>query len=197
MYYNSNKYANDYYNSYKREIQELGECKKEIKVEDITKIIFLVVILFLFILANYYLYKYFTNNIDTKQDNQLMPIIIKEELPKSPQLITYETEHTKDNTSSSTKLKQNINITPDKISTLSKKDIALIVQTIISQINTKQELSLKKELESVESTKFTKKTLKESSYYKKLREKNIKNSKLMELIDNINHILEEPNKDKI
>ncbi len=87
MYYNSNKQTNDYYNSYKREMQELEAYEKQGKVQQLMKIIFVITVLLLSVLSSYYLYKYFNPDIQTshkietttlKQKSQLPTITIKE-----------------------------------------------------------------------------------------------------------------------
>ena len=190
MYYNSNKQTNDYYNSYKREIQELEAYEKQKKVEQLVKNIFLGIIFILMILTSYYLYNqyfdfnkiYTTQKIINKKNNKLPPIIIsEEELPQSPQLLTYKEKKVTNTTN------------------ISKKDIALIVQIIMTQINTKKELSLEEQLTAVETTKFTQKNLKESNHYNKIilnnnqteTKNNKQNNKLVELTNSLNHILEE------
>ena len=146
MYYNSNKQTNDYYNSYKRELQELEAYEKQGKIQEFMKIIFLIVVLFLLGLASYYLYKYFNPDIETsqrvekttlKQNSQLPPLIIKEnKLPKNPQLKTYQEEQIQKNAIDTIKqIDKNISITADKTTNISKKDIALIVQIVMAQIN--------------------------------------------------------------
>lgn len=221
MYYNSNKHANDYYNSYKREMQELEAYEKQGKIQQLMKILFFFIVLFLLGLASYYLYRYFNPNIETthkiekttlKQQSQLPAIIIsEEELPQSPQLIAYQKEqikHIQENATDTTKLPKvdkSINTTVEETKNISQKDIALIVQIIMAQMNTKKELSLEKQLATVESTKFTPKQLKESNHYNKVilnnnqveADETVQNSELVKLTNNMNHILEEPVADKI
>ena len=219
MYYNFNKQANDYYNSYKREIQELEAYEKQDKIQLLIKVVFLFSITLILGLVSYYLYGYFNSNIKTthkiektifKPNKKLLPIVIREEnLPKSPQLIAYQKEQMKHIQESATDtaktLKIDENINTEKTTTISKKDIALIVQIIMTQINTKKELSLEEQLTAVESTKFTQKELKESNHYNKVVLNNnkpkdgttIQNNELVELTSNLNQILEEPIEDKI
>ncbi len=175
MYYNSNKYANDYYNSYKREMRELKAYEKEKRVHQLIKIIFLVTLLIIFILADYFLYKYFNPNIQVPQ-------------------ITEQTKNSK--------IKSN----KEETTTISQKEIALIVQTIMEQVDTQKETSLEEQLITAESTKSNQKELKETNYYNKVilnntqqeSSKNSNNEALVELTDSINHILEqEPVENKI
>ena len=221
MYYNSNKQANDYYNSYKREMQELEAYEKQGKIQQLMKILFFFIVLFLFGLASYYLYKYFNPTIETthkiekttlKQQSQLPSIIIsEEELPQSPQLIAYQKEQMKNiqkNATDTTKLPKvakSVNTTAEEAKNITQKDIALIVQIIMAQMNTQQEPSLEEQLTAVESTKFTQKQLKESNHYNKVilnnnqikADESIQNKELVELSNNMNHILEEPIEDKV
>ena len=221
MYYNSNKQTNDYYNSYKREMQELEAYEQQGKVQQLIKILFFFIVLFLLGLASYYLYRYFNPNIETthkiertilKQQTQIPYVIISEgELPQSPQLIAYQKEqmeHIQENATDTTKLPKvdkSIHTTAEKTTNISQKDIALIVQIIMAQMNTQKELSLEKQLATVESTKFIPKQLKESNHYNKVilnnnqieADKSIQNSALVELSNNMNRILEEPVEDKI
>ena len=202
MYYHSNQQTNDYYNSYKREMQELHAYEKQGKIQQLMKIFFGVVVLFLLGLANYYLYKYFNPDMEMthkiekdtlRQKRQLPSIIIsEEELPKSPQLIAYQREN-------STHIQE-------QTTNISKKDITLIVQIIMKEIHKQKELSLEEQLMAVESTDFTPKQLKENNYYNKVilnenpkeDDKNIQNSSLVELTNQINHVLdEEPVEDKV
>ena len=213
MYYNSNKQTNDYYNSYKREMQELEAYEKQGKVQRLMKIIFLITVLLLSILASYYLYKYFNPDVQTiqktestiaKQKSKLPAITINEkELPQSPQLIAYQIEQMNDiqeNATDTTKVHK-----VERTTNISQKDIALIVQIILAQMNTKQKPSLEEQLTAVESTKFPQKQLKESNHYNKViinnnkiaSNKTIQNSYLVELTNDLNHILEEPVEDKV
>lgn len=213
MYYNSNKQTNDYYNSYKREMQELEAYEKQGKVQRLMKIIFLITVLLLSILASYYLYKYFNPDVKTiqktestipKQKSKLPTITInEEELPQSPQLIAYQIEQMNDiqeNATDTTKVHK-----VERTTNISQKDIALIVQIILAQMNTKQKPSLEEQLTAVESSKFPQKQLKESNHYNKViinnnkiaSDKTIQNSYLVELTNDLNHILEEPVEDKV
>ncbi len=223
MYYNSNKQVNDYYNSYKREMQELEAYEKQGRIQQLMKTLFFFIVLLLFGLASYYLYRYFnphiamSNHIEKttlKEQNQLPPIIIREEeLPTSPQLIAYQTEqmeYIQKNVTDTTKLSKvtrSSNIITEKTTNISPKDIALIVQIIMAQMKTQKEPSLEEQLETVEKTKFTQKKLKESNHYNKVILNNnqveveantdIENRALVELTNKMNHLLEEPVEDKV
>ena len=217
MYYNSNRQANDYYNSYKQEMQELEAYKQQGNRQKTVKIIFTLVTIILLILSAFYLYKFFyptvavkhntTINTQNMMKKELPPIVITEdELPQSPQLqeLTKLNSNTLPNNATDTLLvsqtteskkaplvQQNSNINP--------KDIALIVQIIMSQINTKTEVSLEEQLSNIENKHFDTATLKESNHYNKiiLSGKNTQNdveenSQLVALTDELNSVLDEP-----
>ena len=98
MYYNSNKNHNDYYNAYKKEISELEAYRKEEDRQKFIKLMLSLLSLILFILASFYLYKYFNpvlnlnhtllknekKNSKTRASESIL--IREEELPRSIQL---------------------------------------------------------------------------------------------------------------
>jgi len=212
MYYNSNKQANDYYNSYKREMHELEAYRKQGSRQKIIKIIFLLITLILLILSTFYLYKFFYPSIDkSKRENiqsyamvmkRNLPIIInKEELPQSPQL--HELELTKVTTK---KVLTPVTVPPEssivkdtqQTNHLNSKDIKLIVQIIMSQINTKDRVSLEEQLTSVETKHFTPTPLKESNHYNKVilsestqENREFENHQLSKFSDELNNLLNE------
>ncbi len=181
MYYNSNQQTNDYYNSYKREMQELDLYNKQEKRQRILKNIFLVIISLLIFLASFYMYKYFNPDIQIEgqkakisiQKQVLPPIVIREEnIPK----IT----------------NQSTNISP--------KDIALIVQIIMTQLKNQKKKSLKEQV----SKSITKMNPARINYYNKIildsnKQKNnnkIQNKKLVNLSNKMNRLLDEGVEDK-
>ncbi|CAA6806977.1 MAG: Unknown protein [uncultured Sulfurovum sp.] len=194
MYYNSNKNNNDYYNSYKKEISEREAYRKEENRQKIMRLLLSILALSLFILATFYLYKYFNPVLDSKS-NPLEKIVIREEvLPISIQLSNSSKESTQNSHTHTTDVaiqeKQKV------VSSMNEKDIALIVQIIMSQMNTKIERSLEKQLEEVNNKKFINKSLKETNHYNKVvltknKNQEIKNTKLMELSTNLNNIVNE------
>jgi len=206
MYYNSNKSNNDYYNAYKEEIRELKAYDKQESIQKTIKLIVIFIGLLLFIFATIYLYKYFypTLNHSTefvKNENSLVTkkklpsIVIREsELPTSIQVKEAHIEKVKK------PINQTVNIDTMN-SNMNAKDIALIVQIIMSQMNTKKEISLEEQLAIVEKTKFENKTLKETNHYNKIiltsnkntkNENNqVQNSALFELTNSINAVLDE------
>ena len=195
MYYNSNKKNNDYYSSYRQEIKELEAYDREEKIEKIIKFILFLLGVILFLLASFYIYRYFyptnstapTTYIGKKTEKQETPpkiVISESELPISPQLVELSEVTTQ-------------NITQET-NTISPKDIALIVQIIMSQLNNREELPLEEQLKNVERKKFVTKNIKESNHYNKVILPNdennidaseIQNPKLVELTKNINNLL--------
>ena len=194
MYYNTNKITNDYYNSYKREIQNLENYEKQEKNQKVMKIIFMIAIMLLLGFTSYYVYRYFHPSIGDNYKiekrptykNQLPSITISEieELPKSPQLIALNNK---------------------KKTNISQQDIRLIVKIIMDELHKQKKLSLEEQLTAVESKTYIPKELKENNYYNKVilskkekkNNKNIPNRQLVELANNINHVIEAPNKDNI
>jgi len=205
MYYNSNRNNNDYYNSYKQEMQELEAYNKQENIQKIIKLALIILTVILFVSGAYFLYKYFypTMNriqiekhisMDLKQQTQHSSIVIREsDLPQSIQMNEIE-KHSQENI-----MKQAVEtkiITAEKKTNMSAQDIALIVQIIMSQMNTKNEIPLEEQLAAVEKKKFEHRSLKESNHYNKViltsnESNHVQNSALMELTSNINNMLNE------
>ena len=151
MYYNSNKASNDYYNSYKQELSKLKDDNKEKNTKKIIKLILSLLTLVLFILLAVYLYKHFNPIVELKKST----IGLKEELPVSIQLDESRMQEAE-------QIKSNITDTIQEqkiVSSINKKDIALIVQIIMSQMNTKIEKPLEKQLQEVNNKVFVTKPL--------------------------------------
>jgi hypothetical protein len=195
MYYNSNKNNNDYYNSYKREISDLVAYRKEENREKVIKLILALLALSLFMVSAFYLYKYFNPILDSKNsflknekefsNNKVLTNIVirEEELPMSIQL--HES-----NMKTTTKKKQGV------VATMNEKDIALIVQIIMSQMNAKIEKPLEEQFQEINNKVFVNKSLKKGNHYNKIvLSKNevlaVKNSSLMKLSTNLNNIMNE------
>jgi len=216
MYYNSNRQANDYYNSYKQEMQELEAYKQQGDRQKTIKVIFTLVTIILLMLSAFYLYKFFyptvavkhntTINTQNMMKEELPPIIITEdELPQSPQL----QELAKLNNATDTLLVSQTTETQkapvvQQNSNLNPKDIALIVQIIMSQINTKTEVSLEEQLTNIENKHFDTATLEDSNHYNKIilstentQDELQENSQLVALTDELNSVLTEPITDDI
>jgi len=208
MYYNSNKNNNDYYNSYKQELQELEAYNKQEVFQKIIKLALTVLTTILFVLGSFFLYKYFyptlekstviTNKSISESKKELPELVITEsELPQSIQLSELEKETQDKIQSNATDSAKQIQLTTGTQTTnMSAQDIALIVQIIMSQMNTKAEMPLEEQLAAVEKKKYEAHSLKESNHYNKViltsNETNkIQNSALMELTNNINNVLEE------
>ena len=207
MYYNSNN--NDYYNSYKKELAELEAYRKEESTQKVIRFILYFLIIFLFIVTVFYLYKYF-NPIITKQNsflqqeilsskNKPLPNIVirEEELPQSIQLLESNVEKRENISSNPTNnQKSSIKKTHQSVSSMSEQDIALIVKIIMSQMNAKVEKPLEQQLEEVSEQKFVNKDLKKTNHYNKIiltenEIKDIKNSSLMQLKSSLNNIINE------
>lgn len=207
MYYNSNN--NDYYNSYKKELAELEAYRKEESTQKVIRFILYFLIIFLFIVTVFYLYKYF-NPIITKQNsflqqetltskNKPLPNIVirEEELPQSIQLLESNVEKRENISSNPTNnQKSSIKNTHKAVSNMSEQDIALIVKIIMSQMNAKVEKPLEQQLEEVSEQKFVNKDLKKTNHYNKIiltenEIKDIKNSSLMQLKSSLNNIINE------
>ena len=196
MYYNSNKSNNDYYNSYKKEVSELEAYRKEEVLEKIMTVLLSIIALILFFLATFFLYKYFNpvldlnssfihNKKELEQNSVLKNIVIREEeLPKSIQPLT-----------------QDISPHKEVVSSINEKDIALIVQIIMSQINsnikkTKIEKPLEEQLHEVTNQKFVTKNLNKVNHYNKIvLTKNevleVKNASLIQLSTSLSNIVNE------
>ncbi len=206
MYYNSNKNNNDYFNSYKKEISELETYRKEENREKVIKLVLSFFTLFLFIMASFYLYRYFNPTFDLKNSflenekefskNKVLAnmIIREEELPISIQFRESNMKTTKNiKSNASDTMTQN----KQKVMTsINEKDITLIVQIIMSQINAKSERALEEELPDINNKNFVSKNLEEVNHYNKVvLSKNeileVKNPSLVQLSTNLNNIINE------
>lgn len=205
MYYNSNKNNNDYYNSYKKEISQLKAYKKEENTQKIIKLILSLLLLILLFLAVFYLYKYFNPALNTKnsflkhpqlrlESKPLVNVVIREEeLPQSIQLRESSIRMSKNihNNATDTKEKSQKIASP-----MNEKDIAVIVQMIMTQMNTKIEKPLEEQLQDVNNKTFVKRSLKKTNHYNKIvLTKNeiveVKNASLVELSASLSDIMNE------
>lgn len=213
MYYNSNKNNHDYYNSYKEELAELEAYNKQTNIQRIIKVIFFMLMLGLFALGSMYLYKYFypsvltntsikvAHKIKLESKKPLTPIVMTEnELPKSLQLRESKMQSIESIQENATDTYNPIKVVKKSVS---PKDIELIVQIIMAQMDEPQEPTLKEQLVAIESKEFDTKDLKESNHYNKIiltenktRETNgsseIQNHALVELTQDLNNVLNEP-----
>ena len=156
MYYNSNKVNSDYYNTYKEEMSTLEDYHEGFSFFKIIKIGFAILMVGLISILTIYLVDHFstqTKEITAKkaimsQTQKKIPpkvALVKDMLPKSIQI----REQTK----------RRIN----------PKDVALIVEIIISQMQNKKSASLENQLISIEEdNRISVKNLKESNHYNKV-----------------------------
>ena len=201
MYYNSNKHNNDYYNSYKRELQELKNYEKEEQLQNSIKLGLIIASLLFFIAGSLYLYKYFYPNSTNSQYNSnnnnvltqvdvVPPIVVSEgELPLSKQLQA----EAKKMPFEATDTLEAKKITP--------KDMALIFQIIQSQITRKQKLPLEKQLSNVEKHDYKSQRLDKVNHYNKIiltsnQNDKIENNALVKLSKELNSIINEPIEDQ-
>jgi len=176
MYYNSEKNNNDYYNTYKQEMEEIEEHSTPYSLEKIIKIGLLLLILGgAGILAKYivdyfstqiqqetlYLNKknsFSTNNNSDNNKNQELPTVqlSQSQLPKSIQLQESDAQNKPD--------------IPDTYhaNAVSQKDISLIVQIILSQMNHTKEVSLEEQISLAEERHPTRQKLNKSNHYNKI-----------------------------
>ena len=197
MYYNSNQQTNDYYNSYKREMQELDLYNQQEKRQRVLKNIFFVIISLLIFLSSFYLYKYF--NSDVRTQRQKVKVTLSKQLP--PPIVIREENRAKssqiDANSLSKVSNQNTNISP--------KDIALIVQIIITQLNNQKKKSLEEQLALVASKQIVSMNSDRINHYNKvilndskIKKKNkIQNQELLELSNKMNKLLAEKVVDRV
>lgn len=200
MYYNSNRSSNDYYNSYKREIAELHAYRKEEAIHKAVKWILTIITLLIFLLGGLFLYDHFNT------EKKLPKIVVNEnELPQSIQLRESNTQTeaylraNATDSQQSPKQPTNLIITeaPQKrVNRMNEKDIELIVQIIMSQMNAKKALPLEKELEEAEKRVYVNKTLKEGNHFNKViltktKVAQVQNASLMELSNSLDAIINE------
>ena len=206
MYYNSNKNNNDYYNSYKKELSELEAYRKEEKREQLIKLVLSLITLLLLFMAGFYLYKYFNPTYDLKNsflqngkelsENKVSTSIIikEEELPVSVQVSESNIQLT--NNIKNDTHQRNIEEKQEVVTSINKKDIELIVQIILSQMNTKIEKPLEEQLQEVNKKTFVNKNLKEENHYNKVvlsknKTVEVKNSSLVKLSSSLTDIINE------
>jgi len=141
------------------------------------------------------------NYISTQKvtSNETLPAIVlnEKELPQSVQLresATQSEAYIQKNATDSIQIQKE---TTQKIaSNINEKDIALIVQIIMAQMNSKPEVSLEKQLEDADTKTYTKKSLEESNHYNKViltktHASEVQNASLMELSNSLNNIVNE------
>jgi len=178
MYYNSNRVNNDYYNAYQKEVSKLQNERKIATIKNIVQYIMFFLTLLFLLLASFYLYHYFNteNNAKASLLNQKAlytlnqptapPITIKEEeLPVSVQLIKSDIPSTE-----KSRVTDTTNRVEDQkvLTSVNKRDIELIVKTIIAKMNKKVEKPLEEQLQEVNDQIVINKTLKEIDHYNKI-----------------------------
>lgn len=179
MYYNSNKSNNDYYNAYKQEMESLEEYEKEYSSEKIIKIgLTLLIVGGMSILALYY-----NNNFSSYKETTSLPLSKQmtrpsennneEKLPKiefSKNILPQSIQLQESSSQNLAQIKLNATDTYRENSkeAMSQKDIALIVEIIISQMNHKKSFSLEQQLVLAEQNNSNPNSLKESNHYNKI-----------------------------
>jgi len=172
MHYNSNIKNSDYYNAYKEEMKSITEYENDLSFQKILKIGFIILVIGLLSILSIYLVDYFSitkkeptisQNIQkTLEKNSPKVIYSKDKLPKSIQLNPTNTQRV-------AKIEtRNENKTIEKTTKVNPKDVALIVETILAQMNHKEKIPLEKQLLSAQESKNNSKTLKESNHYNKI-----------------------------
>jgi len=172
MHYNSNIKNSDYYNAYKEEMKSITEYENDLSFQKILKIGFIILVIGLLSILSIYLVDYFSitkkeptisQNIQkTLEKNSPKVIYSKDKLPKSIQLNPTNTQRV-------AKVEiRNENKTIEKTTKVNPKDVALIVETILAQMNHKEKIPLEKQLLSAQESKNNSKTLKESNHYNKI-----------------------------
>lgn len=157
MYYSSNKNNSSYYNAYKEEMESLEDYNNNFSFQTIIKIAFIILSIGLFTVSTIYLVNHFstdskesiiTQDIQKKEMSRV--VLLKENLPKSIQF-------QEPKKSSDVKTVQ-----------ISPKEVALIVEIILTQIHHKEKVPLERELLEAETDRIDTKTLKEINHYNKV-----------------------------
>jgi len=233
MYYNSNQSSNNYYSSYKENMQNQAESNS---LKKIIKVGFIILFFALLSVAAVYLVNYFSTDArdplfyskttlnnsaieknNTTIENQLSEKEIKlekvelteDELPKSIQLQESTSQNIAQIQLNATDTLNQKNSVDKKIETsienkvssipqtkhINPKDIALIVEIIMAQMNNGSKPTLEEQLAHAQEQKMVKQDLKDINHYNKVViDSNIEqepNSELMKLRDNLNTMMEE------
>ena len=173
MYYNSNKNNSAYYNAYKQEMATLEDYHDEFSFQKVMKIGFTILALGLFSILSIYLANYFSTvtknsvpiqNIQDVQEKKIPKVItINDTLPTSVQVQVSSKEKFREVKANSTNTQA-----LEQTTEVSSKDIALIVEIILAQMNHKEEIPLEQQLLDAEKNRVNTKTLKESNHYNKV-----------------------------
>jgi len=185
MYYNSNQNSSAYYNAYKQEMATLEDYHDEFSFQKVMKIGVMILALGLLSILTIYLVNSFSTVEkeaverqpiqNTPKEKISQAILLEESLPKSIQLeesITETNQEIQYNSSDTQKVAEvkvpNEQKAIEKTAQVSPKDVALIVEIILAQMNHKEEIPLEKQLLSAEENTINTKTLKESNHYNKV-----------------------------
>lgn len=232
MYYTSNQTSNDYYSSYKENMQEYPENNS---VKKIIKVGLIILFFALLSVAAVYLVNYFSTEardplFGAKTTTNYVPIettlleeeknlnkieLTGEELPKSIQLQestsqdivqiqlnatdTLNKNNRIDKTTEDAIINKIANIT--KSTNINPKDIALIVEIIMAQMNNSSEPTLETQLINAKKQKMVKHDLKDINHYNKvvigsdIEQKN--SSELMKLRNNLNTMMKDSKQNNI
>ena len=177
MYYTSNKNNSAYYNAYKQEMETLEDYHDAFSFQKIMKIGVMILALGLFSIATIYLVNSFSTVEKESVEKQPIqhspkekisqPLSTKERLPTTIQVEESSVNSYQETQPVAEVMVQNQK-TIEKTVQISPKDIALIVEIILAQMNHKEELPLEKQLLSAEENSVSTKTLKESNHYNKV-----------------------------
>jgi len=198
MYYTSNHTNNDYYSSYKQNMQEDSESNLITKIMKLGLFILVFALLPILIiyLVNHFSTKIedstLTNNIETNilvnksnslEENTLEQVeLTKELLPQSIQLqesTSQKISQIKLNATDTLEEESEIDqkteaIITNKVSqmtddvNINPKDIALIVEIIMAQMNNNPEQTLEEQLINAQEQKMVKQNLKDVNHYNKV-----------------------------
>jgi len=170
MYYNSNQNSSAYYNAYKQEMATLEDYHDEFSFQKVMKVGMMILALGLLSILTIYLVNTFSTVENEPIETQNIPkekiskaVFSEESLPKSIQL-----EEMQDNATVNELKVPNEQKNIEKTAQVSPKDVALIVEIILAQMNHKEEIPLEKQLLSAEENTINTKTLKESNHYNKV-----------------------------
>jgi LysM repeat protein len=154
MYYSSNKTNSDYYNTYKEEMATLEDYHEGFSFQKIIKIGFTILTIGLLSILSIYLMNHFSINI-------------KERTSTISPYVRTQNHLSASSTFSEEMLPKSIQI-EEKNHNISPKDVALIVEIIMAQINSKEYSSLEYQLLSTQEKRADIKTLKETNHYNKV-----------------------------
>ena len=224
MYYNSNQNSNDYYSSYKESMQENhknSSLKKILKLGFIILLLGFFAAMSVF-LVNYFstetrdipffskikeISEVKTDTLPPKKVADIPKVEITEnELPKSIQLRESSSQtmeqiklNATDTLESESSIESDVKNQVKKISettNINPKDIALIVEIIMSQMNQTSEETLEQQLETAEEQTTIKQKLKDVNHYNKVvinsKTEGDQNSELVQMKNDLDSILNEP-----